>query len=48
MEANKNSSPIVTELFLKDRKLNSSLVSISQSYFKELIKRNTLFYHENT
>ena len=29
MEANKKLSPIVTELFLRGRKLNISLVSIS-------------------
>ena len=34
MEANKKLSPIVTELFLRGRKLNVSLVYISQSYFK--------------
>ena len=34
MESNKNVSPIVTELFLKGRKLNISLVFILQSYFK--------------
>ena len=34
MKSNKNSSPIVTELFLKGRKLTISPVFISQSYFK--------------
>ena len=34
MESNKKLSPIVTELFLRGRKLNVSLVFISQSYFK--------------
>ena len=34
MEANKKLSPIVTELFLRGRKLNISLVLISQYYFK--------------
>ena len=34
MEVNKNLSSIVTELFLRKRKLNISLVFISQSYFK--------------
>ena len=34
MEANKNSSLILTELFLKGRKLNISPVFISQSYSK--------------
>ena len=31
MEANKKLSPIVTELFMRSRKLNISFVSISQS-----------------
>ena len=30
---NKKRNPIVTELFLRDRKLNFSLVFITQSYF---------------
>ena len=34
MESNKKLSPIVTELFLRGRKLNVSLVFISQYYFK--------------
>ena len=34
MESNKKLRPIVTELFLRGRKLNISLVFISQSYFK--------------
>ena len=34
MESNKKLSPKVTELFLRGGKLNSSLVFISQSYFK--------------
>ena len=34
MEFNKTSSHIVTELFLRARKLNASLVFISASYFK--------------
>ena len=36
MESNKKLSPIVTELFLRWKKLNISLAFISQSYFKEL------------
>ena len=36
MESNEKLSPIVTELFLRGRKLNISLVFISQSYFKVL------------
>ena len=34
MEANKTLSPIVTELFLRKRKLNILFVFISESYFK--------------
>ena len=34
MESNKKLRPIVTELFLRGRKLNISLVFISPSYFK--------------
>ena len=36
MESNKRLSHIATGLFLKERKLNISLVFISQSYFKVL------------
>ena len=31
---NKKLNPIITELFIRDRKLNISLVLITQSYFK--------------
>ena len=31
---NKNLSPVVTELFVRGRKLNISIVFITQSYFK--------------
>ena len=34
MEFNKKLSPKVTELLLRGRKLNNSLIFISQSYFK--------------
>ena len=34
MESNKKLSPIVTYMFLRKRKLNTSLVFISQSYFE--------------
>ena len=34
MEANTKLSPIVTELFLRDKKLIISLVFITQSYLK--------------
>ena len=51
MESNKELIPIVTELFLRGRKLNILLVFISQSYFKVpknyKTKFNT-FYHENS
>ena len=33
MLSNKKLNPIVTELFVRDRKLNISLVFITQSYF---------------
>ena len=33
MLSNKNINPIVTELFIKGRKLNISLVFITQAYF---------------
>ena len=43
MKANKKLSPIVTELFLRGRKCNISLVFISQYYFKvpKTIRLNT-------
>ena len=46
MESNKKLSPIVTELFLGGRKLNISLVFISQSYFKvpKTIRLNSTHY----
>ena len=31
---NKKTNPIVTELFIRDRKLNFFIVFITQSYFK--------------
>ena len=51
VESNKKLSPIVTEFFLRGRKVNISLVFISQCYFKvpKTIRLNaTLFYHENS
>ena len=53
IESNKKLSPMITELFLRGRKLNISLVFISQSYLKvpktiTKAKCNTLFYHENS
>ena len=46
MKPNKKLSLIVTELFLRGRKLNISLVFTSQSYFKVLktIRLNTTHY----
>ena len=46
MEADKKISPIVTELFLRGRKLNISLVFISQYYFKlpKTIRLNATHY----
>ena len=46
MEANKKLSPIFTELLLKRRKLNISIVFISQSYFKvpKTIRLNATHY----
>ena len=47
MKSYKKLSPIVTELFLRGRKHNISLVFISQSYFKEpkIIRLNTIDYY---
>ena len=46
MESNRTLSPIVTELILRGRKLNISLVFISQYYFKvpETISFNATHY----
>ena len=46
MKSNKKLNPIVTELFLKGRKLNMKLVFISQSYFKvhKTIRLNVTHY----
>ena len=46
IKSNKKVSPIVTELFLRERKLNISLVFISQSYFKvpKTIRLNATYY----
>ena len=46
MESNKNLSPIVSELFLRRRKLKISLAFISQSYFKvsKTIRLNATHY----
>ena len=42
-------NPIVTELFIRGRKLNISIVFIAQSYFKvpkDVRLNSTLFYYE--
>ena len=46
IEANKELSPLVTELFLRGRKLNISLAFISQSYFQlpKSIRLNATYY----
>ena len=48
--SNKKLNPIVTELFIRGRKLDISLVFIKQSYFavRRIITLNhALFYYEN-
>ena len=45
MESNKKLSAIVTELFLRGRKLNISFIFISQSYFKVLKTKRTNATH---
>ena len=46
MEANQKLSPIVTELFLRGKKLNISVISIPQSYCKvaKTIRLNATYY----
>ena len=46
MEANRKIRSVVTELFLRGRKLNILLVSISQSYFKvnQTLRLNATHY----
>ena len=46
MESNKTLSPIVTDLFLRGRKVNISLVFISKSYFKvpKTVRLNATHY----
>ena len=39
---NKKTNPIVTELFIRDRKLNFFIVFITQSYFK--VPKEVLFF----
>ena len=48
--ANTKFQAIIKELFIRCKKLNISLVFITQSYFcykRFQIKYNTLFHHEN-
>ena len=47
---NKKLNSIVTELFIRGRKLNISLVFITQSYFKvpRDVKYYSLFHYENS
>ena len=46
LKSNKKLSPIVTEMFLRGKKFNISLVFISQSYFREpkTIRLNAIQY----
>ena len=46
VESNKKLSPIVTEFFLRGRKVNISLVFISQCYFKvpKTVRLNATHY----
>ena len=51
MLSNKKLNPIVTELFIREIKLNISLVFTTQSYFcykKYETKFNTVFCHKNS
>ena len=51
MLSNTKLNPIVTELFVRGRKLNKYLVFMTQSYFKvakrSQTKQQILFYYEN-
>ena len=47
----KRLNPIVTELFIRDRTLNISILYIMQSYFKvpkDVRINSTHFFHENS
>ena len=50
MLSNKKRNPIVPELFITERKLNISLVFITQSYFAvpKDIRLNCTHYYENS
>ena len=48
---NKKINPVVTELFIKGRKINISIVFIAQSYFKvpkDVTQNSTHLYLENS
>ena len=48
---NKKLNSVVTELFIRGRKLNISIVFSTQSYFKvpkDVRLNSTYFYHENS
>ena len=47
---NKKLNPVVTELFIRGRKLNISIIFITQSYFKmpKDVKLNSTHYYENS
>ena len=51
MNNNKKQNPVETELFIRSRKLNFSIVFITQSYFKlpKDVRLNSthFFYYEN-
>ena len=47
MPSNKKLNPIVTESFIRGRKINISLAFITQSYFA-VPNFNTLFCYENS
>ena len=47
MISNNKLNPIVTELFIRGRKLNISIIFITQSYFK-VPKFYTFFHYENS
>ena len=48
---NRKLNPVVTELFIRDRKLNISIAFITQSYFKvpkeARLNSTHFFYYEN-
>ena len=47
---NKKLNPVVTELFIRGRKLNISIVFITQSYFKvpkDVRLNSPIFYYES-